>query len=333
MPLLPPNIRGRLVQLLLTAFPASEFEGFLRTELSWELSNIVLGLIGHGAQVERVVRYAEGNHRVMQLLDAAILAKSDVVEFATLRTELLDSIGAADGNHFETCRLFGSPFFNRRDLRDSIQSLIKNEKRILSITGDPGTGRTYSANLIHHLAIFFEDVNAVEIDLQQFAGRQVGELLQRIVVSLGWSVDSTVDRGDDAGAKLSGLLRSDDRTIWLILDNCNTPGLLPEIDAFIGYIAEQAVSLTSFRLILLANDEAIPVRGQIVECREEISLPKAEDLQVYLQSIVRLNQFERLDDDVALSEAASIMSAIEGSDNYWEDLKTTIAVWEEVKLA
>lgn len=333
---LPSSVREKYVDAIRNAYPPAEFSPFLLNKLSWRLEDIAPANATHKKQVDLVVRFAEAEGDCARLLKFAIEDRPNNLDLQAVWSELTEATGSLTGSHFDTCLLLGStPFVNRADLRREVELLRDGNRRILTVVGESKTGRTFSADFVHHLATCFTDVNAIEINLKRFVGRSIDDLFRRIVVDkLRKTETSTVDRGDDAGAKLCGHIReeTEDGALWLILDNCDAPGLFEEIRPFIDYLAEEAVQLPNFRLLLLAYDERIPPRAHGIVSREQISLPSEDDIKHFLQMFFECKNLGELDDVTAAQEAKSILDQVGPEDEFMPTLKLAIDTWIEVKL-
>ncbi len=121
------------------------------------------------------------------------------------------------------------PVFNRAKLRANLRDLITtgNQYRMLCLEGDPGTGKSYSWHLIHHVAKEF-GIRVAYLDV--IGGVSLEEAMSSIVTQLGLNYDDferfvlndspTPDRmGGRMARWLSKATESGGDRYWIVFDS------------------------------------------------------------------------------------------------------------------
>jgi Trypsin-like peptidase domain len=168
--------------------------------------------------------------------------------------------------------LMGRPFVDRANLRDSVRKMVKSDapRRTLAITGESGSGVSYSYGFTSHVAVnakLCKELRdaapggfvAVKIDLRDYVGMSVEERGQQIMTDL--LVELDLFRPGDRLAQearhvttvrgwVRNKLRNSDRQWWIFFDS---------IDNLVA-TKQGTVDELIHAMIALAEDPQIPLR-------------------------------------------------------------------------
>ncbi len=168
---------------------------------------------------------------------------------------------------FDAHVLNGLVFVNRKVLRASLRRIcIDRDKHVLLIGGPPGTGKSYSVQLIKHIAEANPGVIAVAyIDLkgEQHARFRPEMLARRIMLQMGRSaLVQAVPRLDDAASPagwirelcdwLTGEAESSGKTWIVVLDGFNHGDLPANTKDLVVELINRSVGSLALRTVLLS---------------------------------------------------------------------------------
>jgi hypothetical protein len=162
--------------------------------------------------------------------------------------------------------LRGRPFLNRRLLRNHLRSLADGSAEVLVVSGPPRSGRSYSWELIVHVAAALGTIRLVRVNVEpgldaaQLGPEALAERLGTYLPHLGANVPAGAGRmpGVIATWLVNGVAGSGE-TVWIVLDGFEHRDLPAETRDLLDAMMV-LVSAPEYRgrlgLILLAYDES-----------------------------------------------------------------------------
>ena len=194
----------------------------------------------------------------------------------------------------------GQPFVNRAVLRQSLRQMASGDgPRILIIHGPPGSGKTASGMVAHHVATLLGQpivaVSAVRLSTAQL---QPERIIRDVARQFGLDVRSipTSESGDASRQYtlyqlIDWLVRQVNAigsVCWLIFDDLDT-GFLPEETEELIVELARAIhrELSPLRLILLGYLGDLPDEIESSVFREHIAPMSQRDVSDYIRHVVR----------------------------------------------
>ena len=287
---LTPAERLRVKDALVAAFghPAGAFESFLGTQLDRDLLDFRLAGASFAENVLAVVRAAESQSWLFELIEKASLARPADVVLAGLAGELRPRAPPADFDPFTACCLRGHHLMvNREKLRIALRDLTTPAgKRILVVQDRPPsppqpggapvspapqrtkTGKSHTVQLISFLKEARGGFELAWIDLEDITRTKPPDELidpydlgRTLVRRTGLSEQSLPERPTDAQwsrwvldflEKTVPQWQQSDHSWWVVIDAFNTVRLpQPTLDLVKALATDINVSLGSMRLVLL----------------------------------------------------------------------------------
>lgn len=268
----------QLRNALLSAFPTrSALAEMLRLRLNVVLDHVA-GEQNLAAAVLQVIEWAEAQGRTRALIAAARRANPgnpalQAIRFHTIATAATATAGlqgprpeGGSPDPFGAYLLKGRPFLDRRVLRDHLRRLADGSAEILVVSGPPGSGRSYSWELIVHVAAALETIRLVRVNVEpgldggQFGPQALAERLGIYPPDLGANVPAGASRTPGVIATwLVNEFAGSGEQWWIVLDGFEHRDLPRETrDLLDGMMV--LVSAPEHRgrlgLILLAYDES-----------------------------------------------------------------------------
>ncbi|GLF93141.1 hypothetical protein [Streptomyces yaizuensis] len=212
-----------------------------------------------------------------------------------------DSRAHASQDTFRTCVLKNGTevFIDRRDLRETLRRFVDDpEKSVLLVDGDPGSGRSYTYNLIRHIGQH-QGFRPARVTLSRTStADRVVRRLAAFVAEPGTTASPLDPTGlndalpsiEDAVHWVVGRATAADDRFWLVLDECDRLDPSSDVWDFIGQLAlavyeHTAVSAgQSPRLVLLGYGSSMrqlpyDLRGSL--CRDTARAAGPDDLRTF----------------------------------------------------
>jgi hypothetical protein len=361
------------VDTLSVAFSAGQLDAIVKTTTDHNREFYVLNPANTPDLVLKIVAIADRQGWLAKFLDEAINANPDP-GVAALKDRLAESpiVSAAgpSGDPFETVLINKSlPVVNRKDLRDYLRELagdIDNSEnsRILVISGQPGSGKTYSKTLIQYISLTrgFKNV-PLNMDEAQLLPHLTGappiSASEESLVTpfrLAYLLVSSYKPLRDAFMQenLNGIMKSSagsdwvkrcaiwlngelsdsdtldkwagkpDRPIWFVLDNFNQTALTGDAYDLVLRLAKIVCKNERLRLVLIA----LPDETQATLTRDQdvIPGPKIEKIDLVNRSQVQVF-FERLFQQIHLPATPAPEAADAAADRVWGGLNPGAPDW------
>jgi hypothetical protein len=248
---------------------------FLALQLDRELADITADDLRE-RMVMRVIKRAEQEAWLGDLLDAAVTHYPTICELKTLRNEWAPVHPVAASDPYSVCLLRGSrPFINRDELRFAMRELEEDDgSRILVVHGESGTGKSYTRQYVTHRAEVRKErlawIDLIELTnaLRASHGIKPEHVARRLCDLMQLGSGFVAPKDDEQYARwnltfcdrLSGYLSKSPQRWWIIVDGFNSV-LLP--DATHGLFTQLASHVESMmpsvRLILLGYTGSLPL--------------------------------------------------------------------------
>ena len=339
--------RKAVIRGLRSAYPnIMSFDTFLSTEMNILRNQIITdgGIVSYDDQLTIVVRYAENAGLLIVLMNKAIEKNPDNSLLKLAKERMVEEAGNADGDPYLACKLAGTDHFvDRSKLRENIKKLGgPDTKKVLRVDGEKNTGRTCTIEYINHVFSDSDLVHRVSFDLKKFLNedKPVVRLVTKICLRMGWDTTGIADRPDDIGDWLIGKINAPsfqnnkNNKLWLILDNCNSPGLADNgLNAFIEFIAEEIGVIQNFRLILLAKEDEVD--NEVEEIIEVPSTPskQKEVVREHLLQFLRFRKIEfNKEEDLDAHVDWIVREIGKIGDSFFSGVRGVFAAWETEKL-
>ncbi|MGW8884177.1 hypothetical protein [Streptomyces sp. NPDC055749] len=147
----------------------------------------------------------------------------------------------ASQDHFRTCVLKNGTevFIDRKDLRGTLRQFVEDpEMSVLLVDGDPQSGRSYTYNLIRHIAQH-RGFRPARVTLSQTStAEKVVRRLDEFVADPHAGISPLNDTPiDDAVHRVVGRATAAEDRFWLVLDDCDKLDPSSDVWDFIGQLA------------------------------------------------------------------------------------------------
>jgi Effector-associated domain 1 len=213
-------------------------------------------------------------------------------------------------------------FINRRGLRQALKELgTPDGPRVLVVTGERATGKTYTHEMISHLASRIQGHRPpVYVDLDVYQYKPV-ELAEAIGHRMGRpDIDTIPKQYDDQSPRwneklcdwlVGGVTRDQPNIWWFVLDGFRKKTALPEMVDFIEKLAVLVErSVTRLRLVLLNYTQLLPDNIDSVVGRDRIEPIGRSDLESFFQQISR-ERAQPYDDEELRNVIDEILTQVE----------------------
>jgi cellulose synthase operon protein C len=276
-------------QALLNAFATvSELESLALLCFGRSLTDLVpsgpMPLIVH-----ELVSVAESRRQLGDLLTAALELRPSSSALQHLASELEtvrhDSTGPA-----QTTLIAGLPFLGRPRLLQFLASVDDPQTvPVLLITGPPGSGKSYSLNVIRHVAH-----ETARFDFVGASAKEDGapaNLARRLALEAGWNSETIPRQGDLSVPRFNRVLAN-----WIVsqaarrrkpllffIDDLESAEMIEFVERLAGSISASTIS--SLKLIL-ASSGAIAFSPEIGVETEKLTGLTLNDALQYLRSFV-----------------------------------------------
>jgi hypothetical protein len=330
------------------AFSATSLQALLLSiNRSW---NNYVGADPYPTQVLAIVKSAEEETWLLELLAAARLQRPADLELARLERELMTFALPVGFDPFDMCCLSGEyVMVNRSHLRAALKAMrAPDGKRILIVRDKAGnlnralectkTGKTLSVQLISALRERLGAFELVWIDLRNFQD-QLGagvdilprDIALRLVRQLGYNVTTVPDVPNDLQWSrwvvdfcddFESQARSDPRRVWIVIDEFNKVALPQATLDLVKQLADRVrVTLSGFRLILLGYSHGFSpaLRPHVEEDAIERQVSERDVVDFFI-SAVRQRRLQASEDAIVDAAAQALSGLDPSAEGYLEEL-------------
>jgi len=284
----------RLAEALVQAFDEGLFATFLQDSLEGRRLDLLANVKNDFGQIVRtVIGRAQAEGWLNRLVMEAHNSRPHVATFGELLNEL--QLVGVNGpvDHYEACLLRGNrALIDRQTLRLKLRTLgDQMGSRILVVDGDAVSGKSYSLQLINHLAEVLGGFRVVWVDLVRLAARNPAiepeRLARYIAEQMKLDVTSLRPKGAEQDATwiehfgnwLTGELAGRDDQWWIVIDHFLRVPLSQQTKDLIEELAIRIDNnIQQLRLILLSYRGDLPLAGGGGVEREEIKRIGVDDL-------------------------------------------------------
>lgn len=244
-----------------------------------------------------VLRWA-APRRLLRPLVEAVAADADSGAYPVFKSLLAQSAQTAAARTDDPCAVpligFGRPraFIDREELRGHLRVLLHpNGCRVLVVTGDAQSGKTWTWHLVSHVAESLGGHAPYLVDFTHWAGPPAGpaDVMGEITDLLCWErfrVDPRESEATQARTLLSkfkGLIRGmGDR--WFVFDALDSANLTEPARHLIEQLAvaaERRETGGGLRVVLLAYDRPLPLSVADTVLTERLRPVETGDLRVF----------------------------------------------------
>jgi hypothetical protein len=189
-------------------------------------------------------------------------------------------------------------FIDRTSLRERLKLLAEHDgDRVLIVTGDRLSGKSYSWYLIDHVARAHQ-AESYLLDFSAWSGppARPTDVMQEVADQLGWQM-RPMDPNEPADTQVrlllswfKGQLRSSGRESWLVFDGLNALTMTEEALRLIENItvsAERRAAGCELRVVLVALDRPLPQAVDGMVLREKIGAIGVSELSAFFQNVAR----------------------------------------------
>jgi hypothetical protein len=341
--------RQALIAALQQTFDVARFTTMLLT-IDKRLENLVAPG-NHLQNVERVVWIADQEGWVWSLVDAAHAAaplSNFLNAFIKAYPEYDPAKGVtpiADYLMAHTLR-GGRCFIDRTDLRGKLGLLRTAESRVLIVTGDRRTGKTYTRELVNFVCDKIASYKAINADLDRSPFDALA-LAEHLGAQLGLDRQTIPKQDQEQKTRftlrlcdwlLSPIVGSANTTYWFIFDGFREQPLLPDTRDLLSELALRAeMYLKQVRIVLLNYSEDLPIDIIDYVLREEVKMIGRQELCEFFNQVNSDAGKKFSDTDLNMKVDVilkSVDDATTGNGNGGADRlhKLNLAVTETVKL-
>lgn len=291
------------------------------------------------ALYEYVVQYLDATGDLIDFLRFAREKYRDNQLIQNAFNSLVDKTGSHDGAYENACLINGRyPFVNRRKLRRYVQELYNGGGAcILSVNGPTKSGRSFSKLFVAHFCKP-QGITLVPILLKDYLNRTASDLVKQIALRLAWDIKAIPEQHaqetqwvEELGKWLAGRFDMDERTIWLIFDDCSTIGLPQSIRELLTQLTKEVPYIKKTRLIFLAHEEPIIGEPSLSTVYEEIDKPTKNDLKIFFENCIAFHNLDMEDSlEQLVDEVWKQLSP--DSINFVENLSKTLKIAMEAFL-
>jgi len=232
----------------------------------------------------------------------------------------------------------GECFIGRQELRKGLRLLKNNSNNVsvLCVNGDPGTGKSYSFELLKLLDNLSSQDVVVRIDFKDFREGALAERYRSIVYAINTRLQIPFDKippyneteprwFENAIITFDNVVRERDQHLWLVFDHVAgksaiEPNILDALSKLVKYATLESQRLRIV-LIEMPNSRLLLERGSAQRVKSDIAaIPTAADISDFLRA-VRIASDVTLDDrdiDAAVDEIVASLEKLPAEDSAWE---------------
>jgi hypothetical protein len=289
--------RQALIAALEQSFNRPTFTTMLLT-LDKKLDNLVSP--GTYVQnVETVVLTAEQEGWVWSLVDkaheAVPLSLSLNAFIAAYPEYDPTKVAASIADHLMAHLLRGGRcFIDRTDLRGKLGQLRSADSRVLIVTGDRRTGKTYTRELINFLCDKTANYRAIIADLDRSPFDALG-LAEHLGAQLGLDRETIPKQDQEQKTRwtlrlcdwlTSPIVGSPNTIYWFVFDGFREQPLLPDARDLLSELALRAeLNFKQVRIVLLNYREDLPIDITDYVLREEVKMIGRDELFEFFNQI------------------------------------------------
>jgi hypothetical protein len=291
----------QLAEALIETFTEPLFAAFLFDRVDGRrLDRLSSSAAALDERVRSVIGRAQAEGWLSKLVMAAQAARPDNATFSALVSEYQLARPNGPVNHYDAWLLRGNrALIDRQTLREKLRTLgDQMGSRILVVDGDPVSGKTYSLQLINHLADFLGAFKVVWVDLVRLAARnptiEPERLARHIAEQMRLNVASLRPKGaeQDAtwiehfGTWLTGELADRNEQWWIVIDHFLRVPLSQQTKDLVEELAVRIdMNIPQLRLVLLSYRDDLPLAGGGGVEREEIKRIDVDDLTNFFRKV------------------------------------------------
>jgi hypothetical protein len=259
-----------------------------------------VGVPNIGVLWERLLENLNDSRRLRPLLDAVVA--NDAGLEAQVRELSEEEICAGTGNPQDAyqVRLLGParrPMIDRAELRRNLKGFMDERDRpVLLIRGPTQSGKSYSFQLMKHVAGGLDDPRLILIDFSYAASGNTATALMAMICSRLGLRDVTGRAKRTTATKfaaelvddLVGAYRFDDRiTRILVIDGLNRPDLDPDVHNLVVKLATEVVNdqLSRTKLVLTGYPGTIDRQLSFSMMSEDIRTLTETDIWLYFKEL------------------------------------------------
>jgi hypothetical protein len=183
----------------------------------------------------------------------------------------------------------------RRALKEAIRQLADptGALRILVVNGPPGSGKSFTTQIIEQAAREARTFQTVYVDLALFLTPGPVDLARELVSRMGRSPESMPQGSDSTAPNLRDLVNwlikqssTANGDWWWVLDSLSSPTVPQETQDLIVAIAA-SVQRTSLRLVLLDFNKSLPANLSPLVFREELTPIGEPEVREFFSDLLR----------------------------------------------
>ena len=294
------NLFEEIVNELINTYKnESELNEFLRTKLNRELNEYAVSLDLYRIKVSSVVKNANDQDWLTQLLTEVISANTRNTIFPGLLSEYRRVL-VTSGSHYHSVLLrMQKPFINRKSLRNTIKTLLTRpydlEARILFVKGPKDTGKSYTIEYLTFLKYRINDFKLDIMDLERIAAEEPEISAWRLmsfidnrynIEHIALNNQNTLIKFQPFINKFCSKIRSKKDLHLLVIDGFNKANLTEDFYNFLIEFADSIdrQALDNIMLIIIDYDREIPLTLQ--HHIDETNKLNEKDLYEFFESIL-----------------------------------------------
>ncbi len=279
--------RNDLINALRVDFDPVTLASLLFTHLNRKLHDIIIPTgTNYPAVVETVVSTAEQEGWTWSLIEKSLVANPNgpnLKQFIAKHSDFDPAKGPPTVVDYVMAHTLRARryFIDRMPLRDKLKEMRSADgPRVLVVTGDRLTGKTYTRELINFFTEKTPKNKAIYVDLDRFV-YEATNLTETFGQQLGMDTTKIPQQEDEQKARwvqrlcgwiIARIVNPGDVTYWFIFDGFREQTLLQETRDWIEELAIQAESnVPQCRVVLLNYNEVLPLQINDYVSREKIS--------------------------------------------------------------
>jgi hypothetical protein len=307
-------LHALLLDALEEAYPDPRmFDGFLRTHWNKDLQAFAPSDFARPEKYAEVITRIHAEGEIIRFLEALRTERKNNAKVQLCWQRFTTNTGSSTGNPFQACVLSQFlPFWNRTKLRDSVRGLLTGfGKRTLVVDGLPRSGRSFTRLFISHVAPF-HNADPYYLDMDKKRAFPPADVARLIGTSFKWDLKTIPEKHaqetqwvEELGEWIAGNAREAKKTVVLIFDNSNCPGLYPKTKELLIYLTGKAVDNDRLRVVLLAYNELLQDQAHQLADYDPIQLPTKTDFHAFLAGFCQFKGY-----GVSASDLAKLVDEI-----------------------
>jgi hypothetical protein len=321
------DLRPLLYEAMREGFDEKSLERVLYLRVGKRLDELVSSREDFQYTVTQVIQVAERYNWVPKLVQALSAENPENEKVKALSTRLAAVADWAGTDPYRRCALRGGRLFiNRADLRLALQELATpapDNRRVLVVDGTPGTGRSYSAQYIYHLAEV-EPHGVAQIDLAKEHRMAPDVVAYELVAQVDGGQPETIPaRGTLSQAAwvrrlawwVVRQIHNNGRMHWLVFDSFSKADLDPDTLELVHELAVRAVqpqpNARELRIVLLSysSSDLLPPEVDEVAAREWVAELTPADFVACAQAVLAEQSAPPADGALLLADVEALFAA------------------------